>query len=1103
MLTRHLPLMIVLLGFGSAVDYFESARADDLSKYATSREPIGENGSGQRYRTKWALVVGIDYAEGVEDRATLPRLSNARSDAKALSDKLIGKYGYDAKNVVTVLESDATRDRLLRELEKFRSEQVSSDDSVLVFFAGHGARHSDGVVFYPHDIEIRSGKATAGLISIRDHILMELNKSKARHCLLILDSCYSGDVFSQGLELQAVADADDASDESTFLQRGIQVIASCRGWETASDGNGVHSPFATALLRGLEEIPAIDREPPRIWTSRLMKTLEEEFRGMPNGQRPSYRSLAGGVGEFTFFPDFKNATFGDHSHGQLLSVAMLRVTSPGVKGNWWFEEMPWFIPSFRERILMHNHVRSRTSDYAASINPYALNEVALRVEREIRSEFKSNGKASSDATSVNTDHPATSSQRLQELRWNHFNKLLKETDPAARLKILELIEADLLDPENAKILQATDLHLLAVVQHAIGKAEAIESYESALRAYTATSESNVNAGKVSQALTSLCYADYGDCLDALGSESSTVIEQFNRALTSVGLNPPEAFHVYCLCRQASAYLKDNRWEDAKSRLQRAVEVVNKFNSDSHLAAFVHRNDAWSKMIQWNVAEAEESFELSNSILLPLIAKSVSPEKMEADDRHFATATSTAFRSSADFDAKVAYFHNLHGLAMARRYRGYAQDAAAEYRQLIALIEDALVQLNNVQVEATTHRRSEASLLSRFVNSQERLGDCNLLGEESERDLAEAADDYRRAVARVHRLPSGSRNSLRSQLLYKQSLALAIPSAVQDIELALEMCNEADRLLEESKTKSTGMLLALQALTTPLVEMIAERPSGIPIISEVDANTKSAALRTAIHNLRDVVKQSAHRDQLELMLFATKGLIQYGTEPSRLRRSEDVELLLGFNRMALNRIDEDAADGMRVSSQAFLRQYYDVAFSSSLETTPNNTKRLLQIQHEATMGGRHEKAGLSVSADTKQAALSPTIAVYGVDDKPYLILDTPNGLGVCIGLSDVCTMRELIDTSRDHTRPCLRLPSRVVHTLDLHYRKPGHEGHTCTLCFDDPLWNVKFPPPHVVKWAGYPIDGEVSEVQSDPANPVDKNRFPFELPDTVASRLTVK
>lgn len=104
MLTRHLTLMIVLLGFGLADVYFEAACADDLNKYATGREAIGENGSSQGYRTKWALVVGIDYAEGVEDRETLPRLSNARSDAKALSDKLISKYGYDAANVVTLLE---------------------------------------------------------------------------------------------------------------------------------------------------------------------------------------------------------------------------------------------------------------------------------------------------------------------------------------------------------------------------------------------------------------------------------------------------------------------------------------------------------------------------------------------------------------------------------------------------------------------------------------------------------------------------------------------------------------------------------------------------------------------------------------------------------------------------------------------------------------------------------------------------------------------------------------------------------------------------------------------------------------------------------------
>ena len=1027
----------------------------DYSDFITSREKIGDNGRpakpALKYRKQWALIVGIDYAEGDAysnpQRRQIPKLANARRDAAALKDKLIHKYGYQDENVVLLLEGEATGERISRELQKLHGNDVGEQDSVLVFFAGHGAKQTnvDGnVVIYPHDVELENGRAESGMLYVRDDLITRINKSKALHKLLILDSCYSGEVFSQKLELAAPSSHDDGKDKSLFSQRGFQVVASCRGYQEASDGSGINSPFALALLRGLEEIPSNAKQPPRIWTGRLMKTLDEEFRALDSSQRPSYRSLSGGQGEFTFFPDFENAKFGDQSHGQLLSVAMLRATSPGIKGNWWFDEMPWFMPSIRGRILMQNQAQSRSSDLSASIRPSSLRRIAGKVRDRMRADVERLQKSTLE--SANPEEALKNVElRLLGLRSDHLTRLLKETDPAARLKTLESIEADLVDPANQDILEATDLHLLAVVRHSIGRKEAVDSYEAAINGYRVPVQGDNATSKLNEALEALCHADFGDCLARLGAEPSDTIEQFKLAISTLDQTPPDAFHVYCLCRLSSSYLKDNRWEDARIHLSTAKDVVRDFDSESYLAAFVHRSDAWSKMIQWEIEAAENSFRESNQVLLPLIVDNASPEARKAEQEAGLGEKSVAFRESSDLGAKVAYFHNLHGLAMAIRYRGKPQLAAQQYRHVIAMIEDALFQLRSVSDESSTRTEVEQSLLGRFINSQERLGDCNLLGDPASRDLAEAADDYRRAMSRVHRLPTTRRISLQAQLFYKQALAYALPSPVQDCELALEMCHHADQILEDEGKNSTGLLLALQTLTTPTVEMLANA-SGQSVLTRVqsrqvmttekpsDKNTPKLSatekMRSAILTLRDLAGPSAHRDQLELMMFSARNLIEFGEEPSRMRQSGDVELLLSLSRLALNRGNRRADDdAVHLGSQSFLRQYYDTAFAASLATTPSDAKRLLEIQHEATTGTRYGKAHIGLAVDSALSEPQPVLAIYRMADAAYLVCDCPRSKGSCVLLDDICTPDELTSACEHEATLKMRLPSEVSRKLE--------------------------------------------------------------------------
>jgi hypothetical protein len=1107
---RSLPLLAfcVTLLLSSHSNIVAAQTGSSYAEHITSRDVIGEKTAptkSLKYRKKWAVIIGIDYVDGESfgrgKRSEIPRLANARRDAKALRDKLIQKYGYLEEHVTLLLESEATAQRITGELQSLHGNKVNDEDSVLVFFAGHGAKQTDedgNVVVYPHDVKISEGSARQNMLYVQEQLITMIDKSPARHKILILDSCYSGEVFSQKLNLAASSARDDGKDETLFSQPGFQVVTSCRGYQEASDGSGINSPFTQALLRGLEMIPANERQPPRIWTGRLMRMLDEEFYNYDYKQRPSYRSLSGGQGEFTFFPDFDNATFGAQSHGEQLSVAMLRATSPGVKGNWWFDEMPWFMPSIRSQILSQSQDLSRSNEMSASIDVRTLRKIANGVLDLMQSKIE----ASNNPIESGADPKVSSDELLRlVLRARHLNSLLKKTDPAARLKTLEAIETDLLDVENQKVLEATDLHLLAVVQHAIGKKVSFDSYEDAIARYQMPSQGGDPSKRISEALESLCHADYGDSLSTIGGKQSEIINQFNLALTT-SRQTPDAFRVYCLCRLAKTYLRDNRWEDARIRLNTAKQVVNDFDSRSYLAAFVHNSDAWFKMIQWNVSDAEKAFLDSNQVLLPLIIDKADPEARKDAKEERLDERSDAFRQSPDFGAKVAYFHNLHGLAMATRYRGEGEPAASQFRNVIAMIEDALFQLRGVSDETASQAENEMSLLDRFVNSQERLGDCNLLGNPATRDLAEAADDYRRAMSRVHRLPTTRRSDLKAQLFYKQALAFALPSPVQDCELALEMCHHADQILEKSEKSSSGLLLALRTLTTPTVEMLAsasdyQRPS-----LQNDKKTESSTLnvtenmRTAIHTLRDLAGTSAHRDQLELMMFASRNLIEYGNETVRLKKSEDVELLLSLNRLALNRASD--SEIISLGSQSFLRQYYDTAFTASLDATPRDAKRLLEIQYEATTGTPYGKlqpvAKQNRRTTGSQNVRGPVLAIFQVQDTAYMICDIPRSEGICIPLTDICTSEELAQACGKESKTRMRLPTKVAGQLDRFFSNQSDQNCYCRLQFMDPVSLLGYEP---VAYVASKVNDEVGNDETNPTSgePVSvAGQFPFNIPD---------
>ena len=189
----------------------------------------------------YALIIGNNrYPQ-------MPDLATAVSDAERAEKVLRDQYGFK-----TSLLLNATRYDILSELNRLR-EQLTDQDNLLIYYAGHGEIDRVNMQGYwlPVDAEPNSTANWISNISITE----QLNAMKAKHVMVVADSCYSGSLTRSSLARLDV----DLTDE--VRQKWMDVMAKTRsrtvltsgGIKPVMDsGGGSHSIFAQAFFDALE-----------------------------------------------------------------------------------------------------------------------------------------------------------------------------------------------------------------------------------------------------------------------------------------------------------------------------------------------------------------------------------------------------------------------------------------------------------------------------------------------------------------------------------------------------------------------------------------------------------------------------------------------------------------------------------------------------------------------------------------------------------------------------------------------------------------------------------------------------------------------------------
>lgn len=186
-------------------------------------------------------------AIAIDDYAEAP-LYNCVSDAEAVANALVAHYGFLEANLRFLRNAEAEAEAIYDALEHY-ARSLGEHDSLVVYFSGHGQLHQelgDGY-WLPADCQLKKYRSQ-GIPN--DEIRKRIALQKARHVLLLVDSCFAGSLFAQKNAGDHTAGRDPHNAER-FKSRWA-ITAGRR--EPVSDGKpGDRSPFAEKLLQFLEK----------------------------------------------------------------------------------------------------------------------------------------------------------------------------------------------------------------------------------------------------------------------------------------------------------------------------------------------------------------------------------------------------------------------------------------------------------------------------------------------------------------------------------------------------------------------------------------------------------------------------------------------------------------------------------------------------------------------------------------------------------------------------------------------------------------------------------------------------------------------------------
>jgi uncharacterized caspase-like protein len=199
-----------------------------------------------------ALLIGVGTYQHAPQMNVPVTVADAQALARVLRDPQF--CGYPEEQVVLLHDIDATRERILHALDEL-ANRAGSDDTVMLFYCGHGDYGDDGIFYLTtHDTRIVNKRVADGSGISQQQLLTKLKALPARRALLVFNACHS-DEIAPTLSADAAPPRSNVPDTITAALlatgEGRIIITACREDQYSHIGGGPLTIFAQALVDSL------------------------------------------------------------------------------------------------------------------------------------------------------------------------------------------------------------------------------------------------------------------------------------------------------------------------------------------------------------------------------------------------------------------------------------------------------------------------------------------------------------------------------------------------------------------------------------------------------------------------------------------------------------------------------------------------------------------------------------------------------------------------------------------------------------------------------------------------------------------------------------
>jgi len=279
----------------ASVEFFLEQDGGTAKASAVAKKDAGGLDLGNYY----ALLIGNQKYQNLRS------LNSPEADVAEISTLLRDRYGFKVTTLV-----NATRYQILTELNRLM-ETLTERDNLLIYYAGHGdIDEATQVAFWlPVDAD---PKNDSNWIS-SDDLTRKIGPLRARHVLVVADSCYSGVLTRSSISQAKSGATDEERNEwlKTVASKKSRHLLSSGGRAPVMDGGGgKHSVFAAVFIETLTVNDDVldGKHLGEAVSMRVLKKSKDMKFG--DGQLPDYRPIRfaeNDGGEF-LFPRPKVAT---------------------------------------------------------------------------------------------------------------------------------------------------------------------------------------------------------------------------------------------------------------------------------------------------------------------------------------------------------------------------------------------------------------------------------------------------------------------------------------------------------------------------------------------------------------------------------------------------------------------------------------------------------------------------------------------------------------------------------------------------------------------------------------------------------------------------